>query len=156
MESNRLEYKRELTDNFEKEVVSFHVSAERLELKQPATPEALGKTIRKKLQEKNYKKETIRKTAALILSLCQNNPSITIPELAEAVNLTEAGTYYQLQNLRERGLLTRIGGRKTGKWKILAEVSSKKLQEKNYEKETIRKKTPKTLSTKPRKTTRNE
>ena len=84
--------------------------------------------------------------------------------MAEAAGVTVEGIHYQLRGLQEKGLLTRIGGRKFGHWEVLVEntmgceppqkttgkkpqvrslrkeTAGKKLPEKNYKKETTRKK----------------
>lgn len=140
---------------------SFHFSAhfirttfssrpEKSDVSPINSAESQAKTTGKKLQKRNERKKTTGKTGRRILSLCQEKPSITIPQLAQAVGLTEIGVFYQLQSLREKGLLRRIGGRKTGHWEVIVEgeidsdfpgktirkkTIRKKLQERNYKKE---------------------
>ena len=59
------------------------------------------------------------KTAEIIIQLCIDNPSISIPEMAEKLSLTEDGTDYHIRKLRSLNLLKRVGGRKAGHWDVI-------------------------------------
>jgi predicted HTH transcriptional regulator len=73
-----------------------------------------------RLQERaTGKRKEAGATAAPILDLCRSNPSITIPEMAEALGLTEDGINFHLRKLRKQNLLSRIGGRKFGHWEVV-------------------------------------
>lgn len=81
------------------------------------------KEYRKGLQErttgKDYRKELQeRGTAKRILDLCQDNPFVTIPEIAASLELTEDGVNYHLSKLRKHNRIARIGGRKFGQWEV--------------------------------------
>jgi ATP-dependent DNA helicase RecG len=52
----------------------------------------------------------------MILDACREKPSITIPELAELLGITERSVQRNIQKLKQAGLLSRIGGRKEGYW----------------------------------------
>jgi predicted HTH transcriptional regulator len=112
-------------------------------------------TGKKKLQERNYRKETTGKIADRVLELCRQNKSITITEIAKKLELTADGINFHMKNLQEKNLLVRIGGRKIGHWEVLElkkpskntrpntpkttgkkTTEKKKLQERNYRKET--------------------
>jgi len=64
-------------------------------------------------------KETTQKTTQKIIELIKENPSITREELARALNITPDGVKYHLQNLKKKGILKRIGGKKGGYWKVV-------------------------------------
>ncbi|MBU4485901.1 MAG: winged helix-turn-helix domain-containing protein, partial [Candidatus Delongbacteria bacterium] len=68
------------------------------------------KTTGKKLQERNYRKETTGK----LLNLIKNHPSIKIPDIAMTLGLTEDGVNYHLRSLKKKNIIRRIGGRKQG------------------------------------------
>ena len=70
--------------------------------------------------EKTTEKIT-EKTAEKILCFIKENPKITYRELAEVLGLTEDGIFWNVKQLRKRGLLRRIGGRKEGYWEIVKE-----------------------------------
>ena len=63
--------------------------------------------------------KTTKKTTEKILCLIKENPQITYRELAETLGLTEDGIFWNVKQLRKRGLLRRIGGRKEGYWEIV-------------------------------------
>ena len=47
------------------------------------------------------------------------NPSVTQKELASKLTLSEIGIRYHTDKLKAKGILKRIGGRKTGRWEVL-------------------------------------
>lgn len=55
------------------------------------------------------------------ISKIRNNQSITIPELAEIIGITERSIERNIEQLKKEGLLKRIGGAKGGHWKIIDE-----------------------------------
>ena len=55
----------------------------------------------------------------MILEACREKPSVTIPELAEVIGITERSVQRNIQNLQRDGLLRRIGGRKEGRWEVM-------------------------------------
>lgn len=57
-------------------------------------------------------------TSDKIVSLLKNNRRITIPEMAESLNLSERGIKKQLAKLKSSGLIARAGSRKSGYWEI--------------------------------------
>ncbi len=59
------------------------------------------------------------KMSGKIVELIQNNSSITIPEMASIVGVTERTIRRKLQNLQENNILKRVGGRKEGVWMII-------------------------------------
>lgn len=62
------------------------------------------------------------KTTEKILLHIQENPSITMVELADLLNLTSDGIYYHINHLRKEGIISREGGRKNGHWRILKNI----------------------------------
>ena len=65
------------------------------------------------------RRESVGKTSGKILDACRKKPSITIPELAELIGITERSVQRNMQNLQKDGLLRRIGGRKEGHWEVM-------------------------------------
>jgi ATP-dependent DNA helicase RecG len=72
------------------------------------TPETRGKTRGK----------TRRKNKDLIIELITQNDQITIPELADALGITEKGISYHITNLKKEGIIDRKGPSHGGKWII--------------------------------------
>ena len=61
----------------------------------------------------------VGKASGKILDACREKPSVTIPELAELIGITERSVQRNIQNLQKDGLLQRIGGRKEGHWEVM-------------------------------------
>ena len=64
-------------------------------------------------------KETVGETVGEILALLNNNPKITRAELSEKMGLSIRGIEWHLKNLKEKGMIKRIGSTKAGFWKVL-------------------------------------
>ena len=58
-------------------------------------------------------------TTQKILEIIKREPQITRRELAELIGISEDGIKYHLNNLKQKGLLKRIGPDKGGYWKIV-------------------------------------
>ena len=58
------------------------------------------------------------KTGTLILERLSSMPSMTIPELAAALNLSTRTIEKQIAKLKESGNLIRVGSRKDGHWEV--------------------------------------
>lgn len=67
------------------------------------------------------RRESVGKTSGMILDACRGKSTITIPELAALVGVTERSIERNIQKLQASGLLRRIGGRKEGHWEVAEE-----------------------------------
>lgn len=65
------------------------------------------------------RRENVGKTSGKILDACGENGAITIPELAALIGITERSVERNIQSLRTKGFLRRIGGRKEGHWEVI-------------------------------------
>jgi len=65
------------------------------------------------------KADTSSKTSGKILEACRENPSVTIPELAEWIGITERSVQRNIQNRQRDEFLRRVGGRKEGHWEVI-------------------------------------
>jgi len=65
------------------------------------------------------RRESVGKTSGMILDACRKTPSITIPELAEQIAITERSIQRNIQKLQAEGFLRRVGGRKEGYWEVM-------------------------------------
>lgn len=73
------------------------------------------------VKEKDSEKTT-QKTTQKILDLLRQNPSLGRREIAQILNnITEDGVKYQLNQLKKRGLISRIGPDKGGHWEVKEE-----------------------------------
>jgi len=63
-------------------------------------------------------KKTVEKTVEKIIGLIEGNSKITQNQIAKLTGLTMRGVEWNLKNLREKGLIERIGGAKGGHWKV--------------------------------------
>jgi ATP-dependent DNA helicase RecG len=63
--------------------------------------------------------KTSVKTSVKILELISTNSQITIPELADEIDVTERSIERNIQKLQQNGKLVRIGPDKGGHWKVI-------------------------------------
>lgn len=54
-----------------------------------------------------------------ILDLVVTTPSISQKEMAEILGLSVDGIRYHTDKLKNRGVIKRVGGKKTGRWEVL-------------------------------------
>jgi ATP-dependent DNA helicase RecG len=66
------------------------------------------------------RRENVGKASGMILNVCREKPSVTIPELAALIGITERSVQRNIQKLQKDGLLRRVGGRKEGHWEVLS------------------------------------
>ena len=59
------------------------------------------------------------KTRDAMLRLIKENPSITRKELANLLNLTVKGIDWNIKQLKDAGILKRIGPDKGGHWEVV-------------------------------------
>jgi ATP-dependent DNA helicase RecG len=62
--------------------------------------------------------ETTAKTSIMLIELIRKKPNASLNELAEHLQLTRDGVRYHLKNLKQKGVLKRIGSSREGYWKI--------------------------------------
>ncbi len=79
------------------------------------TPEGSAKTD----AESGKRRESVGKASGKILEACREKPSVTIPELASVIGITERSVQRNIQKLQKDGLLRRVGGRKEGYWEVI-------------------------------------
>lgn len=70
-------------------------------------------------QTKRKRRENVGKTSGKILNACRKKNTITIPELAGLIGVSERSIQRNIQSLQSDGLLRRVGGRKEGRWEAL-------------------------------------
>ncbi len=58
----------------------------------------------------------VNKTESKILELMKNDPNVTIYELSKIIHLSEPAIKKNLKQLKDKGLIYRIGSNKTGYW----------------------------------------
>lgn len=85
------------------------------------------------------------KTEQQVLSLLSDNSEMTIPELAEALEITTRGVEKQLAKLRRNGRLRRIGPAKGGYWEVVERRLCLQLKTTQKHQETLGKMTGKIL-----------
>ena len=62
--------------------------------------------------------KTSGKTAMRIVALMQENPEITIPEIAMKLRRTTRAIELQIHALREQEIIGRVGPAKGGRWEV--------------------------------------
>jgi ATP-dependent DNA helicase RecG len=86
-------------------------------LKEPASENSDFGTISDEASGK--RRESVGKASGMILDACRETPSITIPEMAERIGITERSVQRNIQKLQAEGFLRRVGGRKEGHWEVI-------------------------------------
>ena len=71
-----------------------------------------------KLSEKDSQKST-QKSTQKILELMQNDPTITIADLALSIGITEWAIKKQIRKMKAQGRIQRIGPDKGGHWQTM-------------------------------------
>lgn len=92
--------------------VSFKYKENPFEYDQETTQETTLKTT-----QENY--TILNATQQNIIKLIKNQPSITQKEIAKELNITRDGVKYNMNVLKELGIVVREGSTKKGNWKIL-------------------------------------
>jgi len=65
-----------------------------------------------------FPRQTSVKTSVKILEYMGENPEVTIPELAQELELTPRAIELQIAQLKEKGKIERIGPAKGGYWQV--------------------------------------
>lgn len=58
-------------------------------------------------------------TKEKIIELIRNNPYITQKEMRELLGLSQSGIEYQIKNLKQDGVIKRVGGDRGGHWEVV-------------------------------------
>jgi ATP-dependent DNA helicase RecG len=74
---------------------------------------------RKEINEKNTSLNISLKTSLKILDMIIANNEITLAEIAQTLKISERAVKYQINSLKKKGKLKRIGPDKGGHWKIV-------------------------------------
>lgn len=84
---------------------------------------AFSKTVLKTVQETVLKTvlKIVEKSDIQILNLIKNNPKIIIKDIQEATGLSRRGVQWQIQKLKERDIIKRVGPDKGGHWEVKTE-----------------------------------
>ncbi|RIJ50417.1 winged helix-turn-helix transcriptional regulator [Maribellus luteus] len=72
-----------------------------------------------KMEAQESVRETSGKTSGKIIELIQGNENISIPEMAETIGVSERSVERNIENLKKKGLLKRIGPAKGGYWQVI-------------------------------------
>ena len=67
---------------------------------------------------KSSTQETSGKTSDKIVELIHNNNEISIPEMAEAIGVSERSIERNIQKLRMNNIIRRVGSAKGGSWEL--------------------------------------
>lgn len=60
------------------------------------------------------------KSALKILEMCYLNQNVTISEMAMNIRISERAVEKNIQKLKEKGFLVRVGSERSGYWKVVA------------------------------------
>lgn len=82
------------------------------------TKEPIDDNFKNKKTTTKAAPETTAKTSIMLIELIRKKPNASLNELAEHLQLTRDGVRYHLKNLKQKGILKRIGSSREGYWKI--------------------------------------
>ncbi len=103
----------------------FHLSENFMEIcfayEEGYEPAGQVKALKDDGKASGKRRESVGNTAKMILDICREMPSITIPEMSEKIGITERSIQRNIQKLQTVGLLHRAGGRKEGHWEVIDE-----------------------------------
>ena len=88
------------------------------------TNSGIGDKVNEKVNETpnvatGYSQGTVEKTVEKILSAMKGNPSITQQQLAKTTGLSRRGVEWQLNQLKAKGIIRRVGPDKGGHWEVM-------------------------------------
>ena len=74
---------------------------------------------------KEYKKvtEKVTEKEKLVIGLIEKNKDVTIQEIAKNIKISRKSVNAYIKQLKEKGLLQRVGPDKGGHWKIIGKYS---------------------------------
>lgn len=72
-----------------------------------------------KTAQKTAQKQSLPSTQEQILALLTENPKLTKEELMSILNKSDGTIKEHIAKLKEKGVLKRVGGRKSGHWEII-------------------------------------
>ena len=70
-------------------------------------------------QQKNTLESTLKGTLKRIVELIEDNPNITIDNVAELLQMNRRGIVKHFKNLQAQGIIRRVGPDKGGHWELL-------------------------------------
>ncbi len=73
---------------------------------------------RKELDDAGLAGKASQKTSRKIIELMQNDPGITIADLALHIGITERAIKMQIEKMKAKGRIQRIGPDKGGRWQV--------------------------------------
>jgi len=79
-------------------------------------PEALGTA---KQISSGVGGEIREKTRVEIIKIMKENPRVTVGDIAKATGLTIKGVEWNIKDLKQKGLIKRIGPNKGGHWEVV-------------------------------------
>ena len=114
METQTIEYKQTWRDDFLKEICEF--------------TNAQGGTLYIGIADwtifynkisPNTEEKSSQKSSQKILVLIESDPIISAKEIAEKLGITSRSVEKHIKNLRDKGILRRVGPDKGGHWEIV-------------------------------------
>ncbi len=85
-----------------------------------STQESTLKSMQKSTL-KNTQKSTLKNTQKTIIEIIMNYPNVTIPQVAQKLNLNPRGIAKHFKALQDKGFIRRVGPDKGGHWEIIEE-----------------------------------
>lgn len=101
------------------ELIEGDVFSLRLALSEAVSPTSVTGLAEMSGKTSGKTERTSGKTSGRILEILRQDSSITIPELAARLDVTERSIERNIHNLRESGHLRRVGPAKGGHWEVL-------------------------------------
>ena len=122
-------YKAGFIESWGRGILKIQKGFEEAGIKAPQFEEDCGgvritmyRNIATTTKEKNQgetKEKNQGETKEKIIELIRSNPYITQKEMCEALGLSQGGIEYQMRNLKQKGIIKRVGGDRGGHWEVV-------------------------------------
>ncbi len=109
----------DVTESVEKSKEKTSESKEKSVEKMVDVTESVEKSKEKTSRSKEKTSRSKEKSVEKIMAIIRANPKVTQRELIQLTGLTRSGVEKNIRNLREKGLLRRVGSDKRGYWEII-------------------------------------
>ena len=100
-------------------VLKNQIDLDEVELSLPVKVSRSTQKTTQKTTQKSTWKSTLKGTKKNIVEIMDNNPIVTIPQIAEQLKLHPQGISKHIKTLQEQGVVRRVGGDKGGHWEVI-------------------------------------
>ena len=105
-------------------VLKNQIELDEVELSLPVKASGSTHKTMEKSTLKGTWKSTLIGTKKNIVEIMDNNPNVTIPQIAEQLELHPRGISKHIKTLQEQSVIRRVGGDDGGHWEVIKDKES--------------------------------